>query len=71
MAPVGCLWYDGGWMHTPEYYGPVRQNAMVREINHILINDRAMTRRTWVPLGRVPATGLTNPDGSPRVREIT
>ena len=27
---VGCIWYDGGWMHTPEYMDSVRQNAMVR-----------------------------------------
>lgn len=70
-GPVGCLWYDGGWMHTPEYMDSVRMNAMVREIQpHILINDRAMTPEDFgTPEQRVPATGLTNPDGSPRVWE--
>lgn len=67
-GPIGCIWYDGGWLHNAEQLRSAEQNAMIRQLQpHILINDRSgLPEDLTTPEQRMPATGLTNPDGSPR-----
>ncbi|NUQ00629.1 MAG: alpha-L-fucosidase [Armatimonadetes bacterium] len=67
-GPIGCIWYDGGWLNTAEQLDAAAQNAMIRELQpHILINDRSnLPEDLTTPEQRLPATGLTNADGSPR-----
>lgn len=61
------LWYDGGWLNTPESLGAAETNAMVRQLKpDILINDRHHTKEDLVtPEQRVPPTGLRDENGNP------
>ena len=68
---ISCIWYDGGWEHTAEELDSAKTAAMIRRLQpDILINDRAQVPEDFgTPEQRIPATGLTNPDGSPRLWE--
>jgi len=61
------LWYDGGWLNTPESLGAAETNAMVRKLKpDILINDRHRTKEDLItPEQRIPPTGLRDENGNP------
>lgn len=65
------LWYDGGWMNTPDDLGAARTNAMVRKLKpDILINDRHFTKEDLItPEQRIPPTGIVDADGNPAAWE--
>ncbi len=65
------LWYDGGWMNTPDDLGAVETNAMARRWHPgLLINDRHHTEEDLItPEQSVPATGLVGADGKPALWE--
>jgi alpha-L-fucosidase len=68
---IACIWFDGGWEHKADELHSAEMNAELRRIQpQLLINDRANTPEDFgTPEQYVPATGLTNPDGSPRLWE--
>jgi len=68
---IACVWYDGGWEHTAKELDSVAQSRMIRRLQPgILINDRAQVPEDFgTPEQRIPPTGLTNDDGSPRLWE--
>jgi alpha-L-fucosidase len=70
-GPLACIWFDGGWDHKADELHSAEMNAEIRNLQPlILINDRANTPEDFgTPEQFVPATGLTNPDGSPRLWE--
>ena len=65
------LWYDGGWMNTPDELGAAETNAMARRWHPgLLINDRHHTEEDLItPEQSVPATGLFGKDGKPALWE--
>ncbi len=72
-GPLACIWWDGGWDHkTPEDLAKfAKVNAMIRELQPgILINNRANIPEDFdTPEQYIPPTGITNPDGSPKLWE--
>ena len=68
---VACIWYDMGGEHTAEEWETKKQNAMIRRLQpDVLINDRGQIPEDFgTPEQRVPPTGITNEDGSPRLWE--
>ncbi len=69
------LWFDGEWEHTNEEQRALEIERMLRSIKpDILINDRLFKRSPGLgdfgtPENYVPATGLRNEDGTPRLWE--
>jgi alpha-L-fucosidase len=65
------LWFDGQWEHTAEEQRAVEIEKMLLGLKpSILINDRLPGRGDFgTPENYVPATGIRNPDGTPRLWE--
>jgi alpha-L-fucosidase len=69
------LWFDGEWEHTNEEQRAFAIGRMLLEMKpSLLINDRLWRREPGcgdfgTPENYVPATGIRNPDGSPRLWE--
>jgi alpha-L-fucosidase len=69
------LWFDGEWEHPSAAYKADEVEALLLKLKPgILINDRLFQREPGrgdfgTPENYVPATGLRNPDGSPRLWE--
>ncbi len=69
------LWFDGEWEHSLEELHAFEIEKMLRSLKpNMLINDRLFKRTPGhgdfgTPENYVPATGITNPDGSPRLWE--
>jgi alpha-L-fucosidase len=65
------LWFDGQWEHTAKEERAVEIEKMLRGLKpSILINDRLPGCGDFgTPENFVPATGLRNPDGTPRLWE--
>ncbi len=69
------LWFDGEWEHSLEELHSFEIERMLRELKpEMLINDRLFKRTPGhgdfgTPENYVPATGITNPDGTPRLWE--
>jgi alpha-L-fucosidase len=66
------LWFDGEWEHSNEEQRAAAIGKMLLEMKPaLLINDRLFKREPGfgdfgTPENYVPATGLSNPDGTPR-----
>jgi len=69
------LWFDGEWEHSSADFKADEVEALLLRLKpDILINDRLFNREPGrgdfgTPENYVPATGLRNPDGSPRLWE--
>jgi alpha-L-fucosidase len=69
------LWFDGEWEHSNEEQRAFAIGKMLLEMKPtLLINDRLWRREPGygdfgTPENYVPATGLRNPDGTPRLWE--
>jgi alpha-L-fucosidase len=69
------VWFDGEWEHTNEEQRAFAIGKMLLEMKpSLLINDRLFEREPGygdfgTPENYVPATGVRNPDGSPRLWE--
>ena len=69
------IWFDGEWEHpSAEFKADDVEALLFRLKPDILINDRLFNREPGrgdfgTPENYVPATGLRNPDGSPRLWE--
>ncbi len=65
------LWFDGQWEHTAKEQRAVEIEKMLRGLKpSILINDRLPGCGDFgTPENYVPATGIRNPDGTPRLWE--
>ena len=69
------LWFDGEWEHSNEEQRAFAIGKMLLEMKPaLLINDRLFRREPGygdfgTPENYVPATGLRNPDGTPRLWE--
>jgi len=69
------LWFDGEWEHSNEEQRAFAIGKMLLEMKPaLLINDRLYRREPGygdfgTPENYVPATGIRNPDGSPRLWE--
>jgi len=69
------LWFDGEWEHTNEEQRAFAIGKMLLDMKpSLLINDRLYRREPGfgdfgTPENYVPATGVRNPDGSPRLWE--
>ena len=69
------LWFDGEWEHSLEELHAFEIEKMLRAMKpDMLINDRLFKRTPGhgdfgTPENYVPATGLQNPDGTPRLWE--
>jgi alpha-L-fucosidase len=69
------LWFDGEWEHKSEEYRASEIEKMLLDAKpEILINDRLFNREPshgdfGTPENYVPATGIRNPDGTPRLWE--
>jgi alpha-L-fucosidase len=69
------LWFDGEWEHSNEEQRAFAIGRMLMEMKPtLLINDRLYRREPGygdfgTPENFVPATGVRNPDGSPRLWE--
>jgi len=69
------LWFDGEWEHTNEEQRAFAIGKMLLEMKpSLLINDRLYRREPGygdfgTPENYVPATGVRNPDGTPRLWE--
>jgi alpha-L-fucosidase len=69
------LWFDGEWEHSNEEQRAFAIGKMLMEMKPaLLINDRLYRREPGygdfgTPENFVPATGVRNPDGSPRLWE--
>jgi alpha-L-fucosidase len=69
------LWFDGEWEHTNEEQRAFALGKMLLEMKpSLLINDRLYRREPGygdfgTPENYVPATGVRNPDGTPRLWE--
>ena len=69
------LWFDGEWEHSNEEQRAFAIGKMLLEMKpSLLINDRLYRREPGygdfgTPENFVPATGVRNPDGSPRLWE--
>lgn len=68
---IHILWWDGGWEHDADELESVETNRMARQLQpHILINNRARTPEDFdTPEQYIPATGLIDDDGKPRLWE--
>ena len=69
------MWFDGEWEHSVKELHSFEIEKMLRDLKpDMLINDR-LFRRTpghgdfGTPENYVPATGITSPDGTPRLWE--
>ncbi|HOA75169.1 MAG TPA: alpha-L-fucosidase [Phycisphaerae bacterium] len=72
-GPLACWWWDGAWGHE-DAVGRRKLaaiNALIRELQPgILINNRGANAEDFdTPEQYIPPTGLTNPDGSPKLWE--
>ncbi len=69
------LWFDGEWEHSNEEQRALAIGKMLLEMKpSLLINDRLFKREPGygdfgTPENYVPATGIRNPDGTPRLWE--
>ncbi len=69
------LWFDGEWEHSNEEQRAFAIGKMLMEMKPaLLINDRLWRREPGfgdfgTPENYVPATGVRNPDGTPRLWE--
>jgi alpha-L-fucosidase len=69
------LWFDGEWEHSNEEQRAFAIGKMLLEMKpSLLINDRLFKREPGygdfgTPENYVPATGVRNPDGTPRLWE--
>jgi alpha-L-fucosidase len=69
------LWFDGEWEHSNEEQRAFAIGKMLMEMKpSLLINDRLYRREPGfgdfgTPENYVPATGIRNPDGTPRLWE--
>jgi alpha-L-fucosidase len=69
------LWFDGEWEHSNEDQRAKEIGEMLLKMKpNLLINDRLFKREPGfgdfgTPENFVPATGIRNPDGSPRLWE--
>jgi alpha-L-fucosidase len=69
------LWFDGEWEHSNEEQRAFAIGKMLLEMKpSLLINDRLFKREPGfgdfgTPENYVPATGIRNPDGTPRLWE--
>jgi alpha-L-fucosidase len=69
------LWFDGEWEHSNEEQRAFAIGKMLLEMKPaLLINDRLWKREPGygdfgTPENYVPATGIRNPDGTPRLWE--
>lgn len=69
------LWFDGAWEHTAEELHSAEIEKYLSNFRpDMLINDRLFKKLSGhgdigTPENYVPATGLKNPDGSPRIWE--
>ena len=69
------MWFDGEWEHSNEEQRAFAIGQMLLEMKpSLLINDRLFKREPGhgdfgTPENYVPATGLHNPDGTPRLWE--
>ena len=69
------LWFDGEWEHSNEEQRAFEIERMLLDLKpDLLINDRLFKREPGhgdfgTPENFVPATGVRNPDGSPRLWE--
>jgi alpha-L-fucosidase len=69
------LWFDGEWEHSNEEQRAFAIGKMLLEMKpSLLINDRLFRREPGygdfgTPENYVPATGVRNPDGTPRLWE--
>ncbi|NIA31215.1 MAG: alpha-L-fucosidase [Actinobacteria bacterium] len=69
------LWFDGEWEHTLKETHSFEIEKMLHKMSpDMLINDRLFKRAPGhgdfgTPENYVPATGVTNPDGTPRLWE--
>jgi alpha-L-fucosidase len=69
------LWFDGEWEHTNEEQRAFAIGKMLLAMKpSLLINDRLFKREPGygdfgTPENYVPATGIRNPDGTPRLWE--
>ena len=69
------MWFDGEWEHSLDELRSFEVEKMLQELKpEMLINDRLFKRTPGhadfgTPENYVPATGVTNEDGSPRLWE--
>ncbi len=69
------MWFDGEWEHSNEEQHAFEIEAMLMKLKpNLIINDRLFKREPGhgdfgTPENYVPATGIRNPDGSPRLWE--
>ncbi|MGD1009206.1 MAG: alpha-L-fucosidase [Candidatus Aminicenantales bacterium] len=65
------LWFDGQWEHTAEEQRAAEiEKTLLGLKPSLLINDRLPGRGDFgTPENYVPATGIRNPDGTPRLWE--
>ena len=69
------MWFDGEWEHSNEEQRAFAIGKMLLEMKpSLLINDRLFKREPGygdfgTPENYVPATGIRNPDGTPRLWE--
>jgi alpha-L-fucosidase len=72
-GPLACIWWDGSWDHkTAEDKAKFAKiNAMIRELQpDILINNRTNLPEDFeTPEQFIPPTGISHPDGSPKLWE--
>jgi len=63
-GPIGILWFDGGWEHTPQELRSEEVVSMIRSLQpEIIINDRIMLPQDYgTPEQYIPATGLPGRD---------
>jgi alpha-L-fucosidase len=63
-GPIGVLWFDGGWEHTPEELRSNEVVAMIRGLQpDIIINDRIRIPQDFdTPEQKIPETGVPGRD---------
>jgi alpha-L-fucosidase len=63
-GPIGILWFDGGWEHTPQELRSEEVVSMIRSLQPaIIINDRIMLPQDYsTPEQYIPATGIPGRD---------
>ena len=63
-GPIGVLWFDGGWEHTPEELHSDEVVAMIRGLQpNIIINDRIRIPQDYdTPEQKIPETGIPGRD---------
>jgi alpha-L-fucosidase len=63
-GPIGVIWFDGGWEHTPKEHRAEEVAAMIRSLQPgIIINDRINLPQDFnTPEQSIPATGIPGRD---------